>query len=376
MSNFPTQEDVNRTTSARTSLGRFTGRLLVVVVVAALAAALWQLTNVLMMLFGAILLATGLRAAAGFVSRLTRMPEAPALAGIVVIGLAAIGAALWVFGATVAGQLTEVIKAAPEGYKLFMDRLAGSPYGQQLLEQVRGVDFVGATSWATPLVTAAARSITRGVGYAVVTFFVAVYLAAQPGRYRRLCIRLVPLAHRAKAERLFAVAGDILQRWLVGQMVVMCTIGVLSGVGLWLMGIEAAFTLGLMGGLLCFIPYVGAILAAVPATLVALTQGPVYAVSVILMYIGVHFVEGNFITPIVQAEATSLPPVLAILSTVAFSLLFGPSAVLLAAPLTLLLLVVVEVLYVEESLGEPAKAPDSVSGILSGKDRKERDPLA
>ena len=68
--------------------------------------------------------------------------------------------------------------------------------------------------------------------------------------------------------------------------------------------------------------------------MVALTQGPIYAASVIAMYAAIHFVEGNFITPMVQAEATSLPPVLAILSTVGLGLLFGPSAILLAAPLT------------------------------------------
>lgn len=93
-------------------------------------------------------------------------------------------------------------------------------------------------------------------------------------------------------------------------------------------------------------------MAAVPATLVALTQGPSYAGMVILMYLGVHFVEGNFITPLVQAEATSLPPVLALLSTVAFSVLFGPSAVLLAAPLTLFAMVLVEVFWVERGLSQ------------------------
>jgi Ca2+-transporting ATPase len=162
----------------------------------------------------------------------------------------------------------------------------------------------------------------------------------------------VPPAQRAIAENLFGVTGQVLQRWLVGQFVVMLAIGVLSGCGLWLLGIEAAFALGLMGGLLCFIPYVGAILAAVPATLVALTQGPTYAASVVGMYVLVHFIEGNFITPMVQAEATAFPPVLAILSTVAFSVLFGPLGVLLAAPLTLVLLAAVEVLYVQQGLGE------------------------
>jgi predicted PurR-regulated permease PerM len=211
------------------------------------------------------------------------------------------------------------------------------------------------------------RSVTQAIGYGGITFFVAIYLAAQPDRYRRLCTRLVPPAHRGIAERLFAMIGDILRRWLIGQMVVMATIGLLSGVGLWLLGIEAAFALGLMGGLLCFIPFVGAILAAVPATLVALTQGPIYAGSVILMYAGIHFIEGNFITPLVQAEATSLPPVLAILSTVAFSVLLGPSAVLLAAPLTLLCLVTVEVIYVREGLGE---APDDLVSAREGVPRE------
>ncbi len=70
--------------------------------------------------------------------------------------------------------------------------------------------------------------------------------------------------------------------------------------------------LGLVGGVLSFVPYVGAVIAAVPATLFALAQGPYYAVAVIAMYVAVHFIEGNFITPIIQSEATSLPPVVSL----------------------------------------------------------------
>ena len=97
------------------------------------------------------------------------------------------------------------------------------------------------------------------------------------------------------------------------------------------------------------------ILAAIPAVLVALTQGPRQAGMVILMYIGVHFVEGNFITPLVQAEVTALPPVLALLATIGVTMLFGPVAVLLAAPLTLFAMVVIKVLWVEQVL-VPRKA--------------------
>ena len=203
----------------------------------------------------------------------------------------------------------------------------------------------------------------------VLAYFVAIYLAAQPDLYRRFSLRLVPPGARPRAERLFEEATLVLRRWLLGQLVVMATIGTLSGIGLWALGIEAAFALGLVGGLLTFIPYVGAVLAAVPATLVALTEGPGDAASVVLMYVGIHFIEGNFVTPLVQAEATSLPPVLSLLSTVAFSILLGPSTVLLAAPLTLFLLVAVEVLYVEQALGEPASLPGRPASAAGRADR-------
>ncbi len=348
------------------SLGTFTGRLLVILVIAALAAAVWRLTDILVLLFGAVLLTIGLCAATRLVARHTGIRRSIALAGVFLLGLCAFGAALWVFGSTIAAQLDDVIKSAPAGFKLFMAWMTANPYGKQVLDQMRGANVMGATGWATSIVTTVGSLITRGLGYAVIALFVAIYLAAQPDRYRHLCLRLVPPAHRPTVETLIDVIAKVLQRWLVGQMVVMVTIGVLTGIGLWLMGIEAAFALGLMGGLLCFIPFVGAILAAIPATLVALTQGPIYAAAVIGMYVAVHFVEGNFITPMVQAEATSFPPVLAILSTVAFSILFGPLGVLLAAPLTLVLMAAVEVLYVQHGLGEAPELGSVADTVLPG----------
>ena len=351
--------DGSPTASRGTPLGRFTGRLLVILLIAALAVALWQLTDVLVLLFGAILLAIGLCAAERSVARHTGMRRSFALTVVCLTGLAIFCAALWVFGATVSGQMDNVFQAAPAGFKVFMTWLLSHPYGRQLLDQVRGMNVLDVTGWATSMVTTTAGVVTRGLAYAIVALFVAIYLAAEPDRYRHLCLRLVPPVHRSTTEHFFDVAAVVLRRWLIGQLVVMVTIGVLTGIGLWLLRIEAAFALGLMGGLLCFIPYVGAILAAIPATLVALTQGPEYAAYVIAMYGGVHFIEGNFITPMVQAEASSFPPVLAILSTVAFSVLFGPLGVLLAAPLTLFFMAAVELLYVQRGLGEGPEAESS-----------------
>jgi predicted PurR-regulated permease PerM len=113
---------------------------------------------------------------------------------------------------------------------------------------------------------------------------IAIYLAAEPQRYRSGLLRLLPLSMHRRASELFDATAEILGRWLAGQLMVMATVGLLSGLGLWALGIKAAFVLGLVGGLMSFVPYVGAIITAVPATLFALTQGPYYALAVVAMY--------------------------------------------------------------------------------------------
>ena len=344
----------------------FVRRVFIVFLMAALAYALWQLADLVVLTFGAILFSVGLQTAAAAVSRRTRASNAVSLAIVVLIGLACFGLAAIFFGSVIAAQVDELIKQVPQGLRIVVERIQANPYGRYALEQARGFNVAGSTGWVASSLALIARAALQAVAYAFLVFFLAIYLAAESGRYRSMCLRLLPPRQQSALSRVFDATGEILKRWLLGQLVVMTIIGVLSGVGLWLLGIESAIALGLVGGFLCFIPYVGAVAAAVPATLVALTQGPTYALSVVAMYAAVHIVEGNFITPFVQAEATALPPVLSLLSIVAFGVLIGPASVLIAAPLTLFLMVVVELLYVEQTLGQnpisTSKEPNELSG--------------
>lgn len=337
-------------------LARFTKKLVILFLGVALALAAWRLANLGILLFGAVLISIGLRRAAEFLGRRLRIGVVAGLVLVVLLFVAALTGALVFFGAVAAGQFSELVQQVPRGLHIALDWLDAQPYGTYVLTQARGIAPADVTGAAGHAVAIGAQALVATLGYGLLTFLIAIYLAAQPHLYRRFCLRLVPPTHRAKAERLLDQTGDVLLRWLLGQFIVMLTIGTLSGLGLWALGIEAPFALGLVGGLLTFIPYFGAVLAAVPATLVALTQGPLEAGWVIAMYAGVHFLEGNFVTPVVQAEATSLPPVLSLLSTVAFSILFGLSAVLLATPLMLFFLVVIELFYVGGVLGGAPEA--------------------
>jgi predicted PurR-regulated permease PerM len=219
------------------------------------------------------------------------------------------------------------------------------------------MDLTKATGQVAGHITSLFGSVFRAGAYLAVLLFAAVYLAAQPQRYRHGVLRLVSPQRRKRIDEVLDLIGATLRRWLVGQSITMAVVGTSTALGLWGLGIEAPVALGLVAGMFAFIPYVGPVLASAPGILMAATQGPVPALYAAALYGGVHFVEGNVITPLVQAEAVELPPVMTLFATLVFGVLLGPVGVLLAAPLTVVLLVAVNALYLEDVLGEPRAWP-------------------
>jgi predicted PurR-regulated permease PerM len=106
-----------------------------------------------------------------------------------------------------------------------------------------------------------------------------------------------------------------------------------------------------------FVPYVGPIMAAIPALLLALGEGNEAMLWVVLLFVGIQQVESYAITPIIQHRAVDLPPVLTLFALVAFGVLFGPTGVVLGTPLTVALYVLVKQLYVRDLLNEPTHIP-------------------
>ena len=137
----------------------------------------------------------------------------------------------------------------------------------------------------------------------------------------------------------------------------MVVVGLLTGIGLWALGMPSALTLGLMAGVLEFIPFAGPILSAVPAVLLALAVSPDLALWVLLLYFAVQQFEGYVLTPLVQQYAVDLPGVVLLFSLLAFGALFGTLGVILAAPLTVVTYVLIKRLYVIETLHTPTPIP-------------------
>ncbi|MGY6695989.1 MAG: AI-2E family transporter [Roseinatronobacter sp.] len=178
------------------------------------------------------------------------------------------------------------------------------------------------------------------------------FLAANPELYRGGLIRLVRPDQRAVADDTLSSIAYALRWWFLGQLVSMALLGVTVGVGLLLLGIDLWFALAVLTALLTFVPFLGPLIATVPIVAVGFAEGTQTGLIVLAGYLVIQNIEGSFITPLIQKKAVNLAPALLITTQVLLSLAFGVVGLILAAPLTIVAMVSVQKLYVENVLGE------------------------
>ena len=146
--------------------------------------------------------------------------------------------------------------------------------------------------------------------------------------------------------------GHTLRWWLIGKAASMTIVGIAVFIGLTALGVPLAGALALIAALLDFIPNFGPILALIPAALFALLQGPTQVLYVVVLYGAIQTVEGYVLSPLIDRTTVKLPPALTLTAMVVAALLFGWLGLLLAAPAAAALMVLVQMVYVEDILGE------------------------
>jgi predicted PurR-regulated permease PerM len=166
-------------------------------------------------------------------------------------------------------------------------------------------------------------------------------------------VRLFPLSYRARAREVLNEIGCTLQWWLLGQAIDMAVVGVLTGIGLFLLGVPLALALAVLAGLFTFVPYFGPIVSAIPAIIVAATISWSKVLWVIVIYLICHGIEGYVVAPFVQRRTVELPPAVTILSMAVMAALFGALGLMVATPMVAAILVIVREVYVRDILGDP-----------------------
>lgn len=312
----------------------------------------WEAIHILLVVFAGILLALFLRGLADLLGRLLPVPPGVSLAIVILLLLGLVVGGVWLLAPNVAEQIDQLSKQLPKSVQHLESQLRQYAWGRELLQRLQDAHLSGGSS-ALKNATGFFSSTFGILANVVIFFFVGLYLAAQPGYYLGGLLSLVPPKSRERARHVLAEVGHLLRWWLVGRFFSMGVIGILSAVGLWLLGIPLALTLGILAALLTFVPNIGPIISVVPPALLGLMQSPTTALWVILLYIGIQGIESYLLTPLVQRRAVEMPPALTIVVQLLLGVLWGSLGLILATPLTVATIVFVKMLYIHDLLGEP-----------------------
>lgn len=330
--------------------GRIAMAALIVIAIVGVAWLAITLTRFFMLVFAAIVLGAIFDAIASWLVRRTRVGRGIALA-LSVAGIVAIFAGAFIlFGSQLAREIDTIREQVPQalrGVEAFLDR-----YG--LGARVRELAEVGSKDVAQLASQAGGYALAAGSGIAdfVLVLVAAIFLAGDPATYRRGLLLLMPVSAEKTASLALDDASRGLKGWMVGQAVSSLVVAALTGAGLALLGVPAAGGLGLIAGLLDVIPMIGPIIAGIPAVLLAFTVSPATALWTLILFLVIQQLQGNFLQPMIQKQAVDVPPAVLLFAVVAAGVLFGFLGVLLAAPLTVVVYVMVQRIYVKTLLGK------------------------
>jgi predicted PurR-regulated permease PerM len=331
-------------------------------------ATLWLALDVLLLLFGSVLLAAALRGPTKAICRLPGMHEHLALFLVVAILAALFGTVGWLLAPQVASQVPQLIGSLTSSILDLATRVGFERWAE---DAAQNLDFGGLLPSTAGLVGGATGIIASTFGAIanfVILFVIGLYLAANPALYVEGTTRLVPRHKRERVRETLHVMGVALRWWFIGQLVSMSAVGALTYIGLSLLGVPLALALALLAFLLTFIPFIGPILVAFPVVLVALSQGLETALWALALYTLIEAFEGYVLTPTVQRHSVDLPPALTIAAQILLGVLVGAIGIALATPLAAAGLVAVKMLYVEDVLGEESDA----ERLLEHEHRHER----
>jgi len=360
---------VNRLAPDRAD-ARFLRRLLYLVLAAALGLAIWRASDLLILAFGAVLGAIVIHAVADLYADHLRLAKRPALwAGYATV-LAVIGFLGWLFGVAFREQVNVLVTQAPG----LLDQLAAwasqSAAGAKLVDAVR-------QAYAGSRVAQDVGGLVQGGGELLLNCLLllvgALFFAADPKVYERGFLLLIPPAKRPVFEDALFDVGSTLRLWLRSSLILMTSMGVMIGIGLWLSGVPSAAALGLLAGLSEFIPYVGPTAAMLPALGLGAAEGTGPLVGALITYAVVRLVQTNFVTPYVQNRVVAIPPAITVFAIIGVGVVFGIFGLFFSAALLVVFFTLVRSLYLREVLGEDI--PRTRHERLFGPDGAPRNPI-
>lgn len=304
------------------------------------------LFSVLLLTLAALLLAIYFLGCADFFESKLNVSRGWGIALSIVINIILLTAFFWFVGARLGNQVDELSETLPETIENGKAYLQKSKIGKKVL------DYLNFSGNSQKTISVARQFFSSSFGIIsdlYIILLLAVFFIAGPKTYRKGIVKLLPGPAKEKGDSLLGELYVVLKKWIKGQLFGFLFIAVLTGLGLWILGMPMILTLALIAGILNFIPNFGPVIALIPAGLLGLMEGTTTAILVVCLYTFIQVVQSAVTQPIIQKKMVNLPPALIIFGQVAMGMLGGFWGVLLATPIVAIIMTVVDKLYVEEN---------------------------
>ena len=311
----------------------------------------WLGRVIVMLLFAAIVVAVLMTAVVDWLGARFRLGRRVAFTLILSGTVCLLSLVVWLIGPSIIDQFADLQTDLPQAAHQLMARVEVYGWGRWLLAQWSGYSQLSSNvSSALTRIGGVVLSTATVLSGLVLVGFLGLYIGAEPEVYFSYVQRATPSAYRSKLNACAAAAVRNLRWWVLSQMLSMTVVGVMVACGLWALGVPLAGTLGVIAALLTFIPNVGPILSVVPAVLLAVAISPMKGLLTVALFLTVHFLEGNVITPLLERRIVRLPPALTMTAQLLLAVIAGPLGLALAAPFAAAALGVFDVLIPIEAI--------------------------
>lgn len=361
---------------------------------------LWNIRSILLLGLAAVLLVTFINIPVSMLSRVG-VPRLPAILLTMLGGVLLVYIALLLVLPTLVEQFVILAtERIPAGTQEIIDFWNSGELQERLpfLQDIRVIEFgedmrldpetlrnVGdqvlrafqqVSASVVPFVSGVANTLLS----ILIVLFLTVFMLAEPDRYRSGIIQLVPLWYRERAEHIVFRLGVLMRRWIYGQIIGMTVTGVGTFIGLWIIGMNEAAALAVLTAVFSFVPNFGELLSVSVSLAVGVVQVPDRLFWIIIVIYGVSFIQGQIIGPLIASESVNIPPVLILLGQIIVASFFGVPGIVLAVPIMVILMVLIQEIYIRDILGdETVGGPQSLEQLgrvsrQAGRIRRKRKP--
>lgn len=301
--------------------------------------------SVFLLVLAGVLIAVFFTGFAGLIAGKTHWNSKLCLALSVLVTLLLAVLLFWLIGAKVQAQAEQLSNTLPASIENARQHLNKTELGRKIVQKLTSRE---AAKKAQTVVSTFFKTTFGVLGDLYVVIFLGIFFTVSPQLYKKGIVQLVPKNGQQKAEEVLNHLGNSLKKWLKGKLFAMLVVFVLTAIGLVIIGVPVWLTLAIIAGLLNFIPNFGPLIAMIPAVLIGLMQSPTTAAIVAGLYLLVQVTESNFITPTVQKKLVNVPPALIIVAQLLVGALTGGWGLILATPLMLIVMILLQDLYVKK----------------------------